>query len=108
MAAFSIVKHFIRERTLETGKRIDDRKEKDIRSLFCEVGLLPRVHGTGLFWRGDTQVLTTVTLGGPKDYLVQEDMENDNVKQRFFHHYNFPGFSVHEAKPMRGTGRREI
>ena len=62
MATFSIVKHYIRERTLETGKRIDDRKEKDIRSLFCEVGLLPRVHGTGLFRRGDTQVLTTVTL----------------------------------------------
>jgi len=108
MAVFNIVKHFIRERTLDTGKRIDDRKEKDIRSLFCEVGLLPRVHGTGLFRRGDTQVLTTVTLGGPKDYLVLEDMENDNVKQRYFHHYNFPGFSVHEAKPMRGTGRREI
>jgi len=108
IATFNIVKHYIRERTLETGKRIDDRKEKDIRSLYCEVGMLPRVHGTGLFWRGDTQVLTTVTLWGPKDYLVLEDMENDNVKQRYFHHYNFPGFSVHEAKAMRGTGRREI
>jgi polyribonucleotide nucleotidyltransferase len=62
MAVFAIVKHYIRERTLNTGKRIDDRKEKDIRSLYCEVGMLPRVHGTGLFWRGDTQVLTTVTL----------------------------------------------
>lgn len=62
MAVFNIVKHFIRHRTLDTGKRIDDRKDKDIRPLYCEVGLLPRVHGTGLFRRGDTQVLTTATL----------------------------------------------
>lgn len=62
MAVNSIVKHYIRERTLDTGKRIDDRKEKDIRPLYCEVGMLPRVHGTGLFRRGDTQVLTTATL----------------------------------------------
>ena len=108
MAVFNIVKHYIRERTLQQGKRADDRGAKDIRPLYCEVGLLPRVHGTGLFWRGDTQVLTTTTLGSPMDYLVVEDMEHDNIKQRYFHHYNFPGFSVHDAKPMRGTGRREI
>lgn len=63
MAVFNIIKKFIRSRTLETGKRLDDRDQKDIRPLYCEVGLLPRVHGAGLFRRGDTQVLSTVTLG---------------------------------------------
>ena len=62
MAVFNIIKKFIRSRTIDTGVRIDDRKEKDIRPLFCEAGVLPRVHGSGLFRRGDTQVLSTVTL----------------------------------------------
>ena len=105
---FNTIKYFIRSRTLETWKRIDDRKQEDIRPLFCEVGLLPRVHWAWLFWRWDTQVLTTVTLGCPGDFLILDDMENDWVKQRYFHHYNFPPFSVHEAKGMRWTGRREI
>ena len=108
MAVFYAIKHFIRHRTLETGKRVDDREIKDIRPIFCEVGMLPRVHGAGLFWRGDTQVLSTVTLGAPGEYLIIEDMENDDVNQRYFHHYNFPPFSVGEAKAIRGTGRREI
>ena len=108
MAVFNTVKGFIRSRTLATGKRIDDRQIKDIRPLFCETDNLPRVHGSGLFRRGDTQVLSTVTLGGPKDYLVLEDMEHNDVEQRYFHHYNFPPFSTGEAKAMRGTGRREI
>jgi len=69
---------------------------------------LPRIHGSGLFRRGDTQVLTTVTLWGPKEYLILDDMENDWIHQRYFHHYNFPPFSVGEAKGTRGTGRREI
>ncbi|HBB04230.1 TPA: hypothetical protein DCZ39_05055 [Patescibacteria group bacterium] len=102
------MKYFLRHRTLDTGKRIDDRDQKDIRPIFCEVGALPRVHGSGLFRRGDTQVLTTVTLGGPKEYLILDDMENHNVHQRYFHHYNFPPFSVGEAKGTRGAGRREI
>lgn len=105
---FNTIKYFIRSRTLETGKRIDDRDQKDIRPLFCEVGLMPRVHGTWLFRRWDTQVLTTVTLGCPSDFLIFDDMENDGIKQRYFHHYNFPPFSVWEAKAMRWTGRREI
>jgi len=105
---FDVVKYFIRNRTLDTGKRLDDRWDSDIRSLFCEVDDLPRVHGVGLFWRWDTQVLTTTTLWGPKDYLVFDDMENDNVKQRYFHHYNFPPFSVGEANTIRFVGRREI
>lgn len=108
MAVFNTVKDFIRTRTLATGKRIDDREIKDIRPLFCETDNLPRVHGSGLFRRGDTQVLSTVTLGGPTDYLVLDDMENNDVQQRYFHHYNFPPFSTGEAKAMRGTGRREI
>jgi len=62
MAVFNIIKKFIRSRTLETGKRLDDRDQKDIRPLYCEVNVLPRVHGAGLFRRGDTQVLSTVTL----------------------------------------------
>lgn len=108
MAVFYAIKHFLRHRTLETGKRIDDRDIKEIRTLYCEVGLFPRTHGTGLFRRGDTQVLSTVTLGGPGEYLIIDDMENDYVKQRYMHHYNFPPFSVGEAKAIRGTGRREI
>ena len=105
---FNAIKAFIRSRTIETGKRIDDRGILDIRPLYCETDNLPRVHGSGLFWRGDTQVLSTVTLGGPTDYLVLDDMEHNDVQQRYFHHYNFPPFSTGEAKAMRGTGRREI
>ncbi len=108
MWVFNVIKYFLRHRTLDTGKRIDDRDQKDIRPIYCEVGVLPRVHGSGLFRRGDTQVLTTVTLWGPKEYLILDDMENNGVHQRYFHHYNFPPFSVGEAKGTRGTGRREI
>ncbi|MDR2541239.1 MAG: hypothetical protein LBD11_05780 [Candidatus Peribacteria bacterium] len=108
MAFFNTTKYFIRGRTLDTGKRVDDRTQLDIRPLYCEVGLFERTHGTGLFRRGDTQVLSTVTLGGPKEYLILDDMENDGVQQRYFHHYNFPPFSTGEAKGIRGTGRREI
>ncbi len=108
MAFFNTTKYFIRERTLNTGKRVDNRTQLDIRPLYCEVGLFERTHGTGLFWRGDTQVLSTVTLGGYSDYLILDDMENDYVKQRYMHHYNFPPFSTHEAKAMRSSGRREI
>ena len=108
MGVFNAIKAFIRSRTIETGKRIDDRGILDIRPLYCETDNLPRVHGSGLFWRGDTQVLSTVTLGGPTDYLVLDDMEHNDIQQRYFHHYNFPPFSTGEAKAMRGTGRREI
>ncbi len=108
MAVFNVIRDYIRNRTIETGERVDDRKEKDIRPLFCETDNLPRVHGSGLFWRGDTQVLSTVTLGGPKEYLILDDMENDDIQQHYFHHYNFPPFSVGEAKGTRGAGRREI
>ena len=108
MAVFMVIKYFLRHRTLSTGKRIDDRDQKDIRPIYCEVDLLPRVHGSSLFRRGDTQVLNTVTLWWPKEYLILDDMENDGIHQRYIHHYNFPPFSVGDAKAMRGTGRREI
>jgi len=105
---FTVIKYFIRNRTVDTGKRLDNRWDKEIRSLYCEIGNVPRVHGTGLFWRGDTQVMTTTTLGWPKDYLVYDDMENNHTEQRYFHHYNFPPFSVGEANTIRFVGRREI
>lgn len=108
MAVFDVIKKFIRSRTIHDGKRIDDRAMDQIRPLYCEVDLLPRVHGTGLFRRGDTQVLSTVTLGAPGDYEVQENMEEDDIKKRYMHHYNFPAFSTNEARGMRGPGRREI
>ncbi len=96
-----------RNLTLEDGKRVDGRKLDEIRSLTAEVGLLPRTHGSGLFNRGETQVLSVVTLGSPGDEQLLDTME-ESGKKRFMHHYNFPGFSTGEAKPMRGAGRREI
>lgn len=105
---FEVIKDFIRNRTIDTWIRLDDRDMYTIRPLFCEVDNLPQVHWVGLFWRWDTQVLTTTTLWWPKDYLVYDDMENDNVQQRYFHHYNFPPFSVWEANIIRFVWRREI
>jgi polyribonucleotide nucleotidyltransferase len=108
MWVFHVVKYFIRTRTIQTQKRLDDRWPLDIRSLYCEVANVPRVHWTWLFWRWDTQVLTTTTLWWPKDYLIYDDMENDDLKQRYFHHYNFPPFSVWEANTIIYVWRREI
>lgn len=93
--------------TLEEGKRVDGRAPDEIRPLRAEVGLLPRTHGSGLFERGETQVLSIVTLGSPGDEQVLDTME-ESGKKRYMHHYNFPGFSVGEAKPVRSPGRREI
>ncbi|MFH0988167.1 MAG: polyribonucleotide nucleotidyltransferase [Parcubacteria group bacterium] len=92
---------------LENDKRVDGRKLDQIRPLSCQVGLLPRTHGTGLFSRGETQVLSIVTLGAPGDEQVVEGMESSS-KKRYMHHYNFPPYSVGEARSLRGTGRREI
>ncbi|MGB0757804.1 MAG: polyribonucleotide nucleotidyltransferase [Patescibacteria group bacterium] len=101
------VAEIARERTLETNVRVDGRGLDELRYLAADVGLYPRVHGTGLFQRGETQVLSVVTLGAPGDEQILDTMELDTTK-RYFHHYNFPGFSVGEVKPMRGPGRREI
>jgi len=88
-------------------KRPDSRKLNEFREISCEVGLLPRTHGSGLFARGSTQALSIVTLGPPGAEQLLDEMELDG-KKRFMHHYNFPPYSVGEIKPMRGPGRREI
>ena len=92
---------------LNEDKRVDGRKLTDIRELSAEVSILPRNHGTGLFSRGETQVMSIVTLGPSSDEQSLEGMEGQSTK-RYMHHYNFPGYCVGEAKPNRGTGRREI
>jgi polyribonucleotide nucleotidyltransferase len=95
------------EAILERDERPDGRKLDKIRPISCQVGVLPRTHGSALFTRGETQALTTVTLGAPGMEQVIDTMEFDE-KKRFMHHYNFPPFSVGEVRPMRGPGRREI
>jgi polyribonucleotide nucleotidyltransferase len=92
---------------LEKEQRPDGRKLEEIRHIECQVGVLPRPHGTGLFTRGETQALTVTTLGSPGDEQIIDTMEVD-TKKRYIHHYNFPPYSVGETKPMRGPGRREI
>lgn len=97
----------MRQRILSSGERIDGRKLDEIRPLSAEVAILPRVHGSALFTRGETQVLTVVTLGAPGDEQTIDSMEEDTTKH-YMHHYNFPGWSVGEVKPMRMPTRREI
>jgi len=92
---------------LEQGKRADGRGVDDVRPLFSQVGLLPRVHGSGLFMRGNTQVLSTITLAGPGMAQTVDTMEFQVIRP-FFHHYNFPSYAVSETKGNRGPGRREI
>ncbi|MCH8049457.1 polyribonucleotide nucleotidyltransferase [Patescibacteria group bacterium] len=92
---------------LDEDKRVDSRGPEDIRPLNIEVGLIPRVHGSGHFKRGGTQILSVCTLGAPGDKQMLDGMEIVGEK-RFMHHYNFPPYSVGEAKPLRGAGRREI
>jgi polyribonucleotide nucleotidyltransferase len=92
---------------IEHDKRPDGRKTTDIRPITCEVGVLPRPHGSGLFTRGETQALTVTTLGAPGDQQIIDTMEVDE-KKSYIHHYNFPPYSVGEVRFMRGPGRREI
>ncbi|MDD6991592.1 MAG: polyribonucleotide nucleotidyltransferase [Oscillospiraceae bacterium] len=92
---------------LYEGKRVDGRGLDDIRPLAAEVGVLPRVHGSGLFTRGQTQVLTVATLGPVSDAQKIDGLDEEDSK-RYMHHYNFPSYSVGETKPSRGPGRREI
>ncbi|MGO8670064.1 MAG: polyribonucleotide nucleotidyltransferase, partial [Capsulimonadaceae bacterium] len=105
--ADKVVKEQLRDLILTEGKRPDGRGTTDIRQISCEVGLLPRVHGTGLFTRGQTQVLTTLVLGSGDDAQIVDTLEEDSEKH-YMHFYNFPPYSVGEARPMRGPGRREI
>lgn len=92
---------------LYEGKRVDGRGIDEIRPLAAEVGLLPRVHGSGLFTRGQTQVLTVATLGPVSEAQRIDGLDEEDSK-RYMHHYNFPSYSVGETKPSRGPGRREI
>ncbi len=92
---------------LYEGKRVDGRKIDEIRPLAAEVGVLPRVHGSGLFTRGQTQVLTVATLGPVSDSQKIDGLDEEDSK-RYMHQYNFPSYSVGETKPSRGPGRREI
>jgi polyribonucleotide nucleotidyltransferase len=101
------VKDRVRQRIVEEGVRPDGRGLKDVRAITVEVGVLPRTHGSGLFTRGQTQALTIATLGSMSDQQKLDGLSPEEFK-RYMHHYNFPPFSVGEARPMRGPGRREI
>ncbi len=104
---YKLQKFVVRRWLLDDGKRVDGRGIDEMRPLAAEVGLLPRVHGTGLFTRGQTQVLTTVTLGQIKDAQILDGLDDEETK-RYMHQYNFPSYSVGETRPSRGPGRREI
>lgn len=106
-AVESEIKYQVRSMILNENKRIDGRDTKTVRPLSAQVGILPRTHGTGLFQRGETQVLSIATLGMPSEAQKIDTLDPENTK-RFLHHYNFPPYSVGEARPMRGPGRREI
>ncbi|HZW65883.1 MAG TPA: polyribonucleotide nucleotidyltransferase, partial [Hanamia sp.] len=99
--------HVVRDMILSTGKRLDGRGLEDIRPLTMEVNILPSPHGSSLFTRGETQSLTTVTLGTPLDELLVESAATSNYS-KFILHYNFPPFSTGEVRMMRGVGRREV
>lgn len=103
---YKLQKKIVRE-WLYAGKRVDGRGIDEIRPLAAEVGVLPRVHGSGLFTRGQTQVLTVATLGPVSDAQRIDGLDDEDTK-RYMHHYNFPSYSVGETKPSRGPGRREI
>jgi len=100
-------KEAVRNVILEKGIRLDGRKTTEIRPIWCEVDYLPSVHGSSLFTRGETQALATVTLGTSRE-ANQIDSPSEQGEEKFYLHYNFPPFSTGEAKPLRGTSRREV
>jgi len=104
---YKLQKYVVRRWLLDEKKRVDGRKLDEIRPLSAEVGVLPRVHGSGMFTRGQTQVLTITTLGPVSDSQRIDGLDDEDSK-RYMHHYNFPPYSVGEAKTSRGPGRREI
>jgi polyribonucleotide nucleotidyltransferase len=103
----NIIKELVREMIVHEGIRPDNRKLDEIRPISCEVGLLPRTHGSGLFTRGQTQVMTIATLGALGDAQILDGLGLEESK-RYMHHYNFPPYSVGETRFLRGPGRREI
>ncbi len=106
-AVDEVVKGTIREGIIKKGLRPDGRGVEDIRPLEAVAGLLPKVHGSGLFTRGQTQVMTVATLGLPNDAQTMDGLEVEEPR-RYMHFYNFPPYSVGEVRPMRGPGRREV
>lgn len=104
---YKITKETVRSKIINEGVRPDGRKTTEIRPIWCDVGVLPRVHGTGVFTRGQTQVLTTLTLGTISDMQKLEGLDEEDCK-RYMHHYNMPGYATGEAKPLKSPGRREI
>ena len=106
-AMYKLEKSVVRNYLLKEHRRVDGRGLEEIRPLSAEVGLLPRTHGSGLFRRGQTQVLTVATLGPMSDIQMLDGIDNEETK-RYMHHYNFPSYSVGEARTSRGPGRREI
>ncbi|HHX72939.1 MAG TPA: polyribonucleotide nucleotidyltransferase [Clostridiales bacterium] len=104
---YQLQKYVVRRWLLDDGKRVDGRGMHEVRPLAAEVGFLPRTHGSGMFTRGQTQVMTVCTLGTVADYQLLDGLTPEETK-RFMHHYNFPSYSVGEARPSRGPGRREI
>ena len=104
---YKLQKYIVRRWLLDEGKRVDGRGLDDMRPLAAEVDLLSRVHGSGMFTRGQTQVLTVTTLGTISDAQELDGIDSEESK-RYMHHYNFPSYSVGETKPSRGPGRREI
>jgi polyribonucleotide nucleotidyltransferase len=112
-AAVPAVYDSLREKLLRTeilvnGRRLDGRRFEEIRPITCEVGVLPRTHGSALFTRGETQALVTCTLGTSEDSQIIDTVQEPESRKRFMLHYNFPPFSVGEVKFLRGPGRREI
>ena len=104
---YKMTKEKVRAKILNKGIRPDGRKLTDIRPIWCDAGVLPRVHGTGVFTRGQTQVLTTLTLGTISDAQKLEGLDDEEVK-RYVHHYNMPPYSTGEARQLKSPGRREI
>lgn len=104
---YKITKETVRSKIVNEGVRPDGRKTTEIRPIWCDAGVLPRVHGTGVFTRGQTQVLTTLTLGTISDMQKLEGLDEEDCK-RYMHHYNMPGYATGEAKPLKSPGRREI
>lgn len=104
---YLLQKEIVRTWILRYGKRVDGRKLDEIRELSADVGILPRAHGSAVFRRGQTQVLSTVTLGSVKDRQLVDNLYGEREK-RYIHHYNFPAYSVGEARPLKAPGRREI
>ncbi len=105
-----ILKKYQQKQILENERRVDGRKLDETRLITAQVGILPRAHGSALFTRGETQVLTVVTLGSKGDEQTLDGMEDpsEGRAKRYIHHYNFPGYSVGEVSPNRGPGRREV